>query len=69
VETVETMSYLNEARRDGVRGGSTLGFARSRRLRVAWIAGSDHDPMFAPFTDPAPDGAQRPRGSWISMRL
>lgn len=64
---MEKMTYLNQARRDGVRSGSILALARARRPRVERITGCDPT-VFAPFTDPAPDGALCPSGSWISMR-
>lgn len=65
---MEKMTYVSGARRNGVRGGSALELARTRRPRVERVTGCDYDPAFAPFADTAPDGALRPSGSWISMR-
>ncbi len=65
---MEKMSDVSQTRCAGVRGGSALGLARSRRPRVAGIAACDHHPTFARSPHPAQDQALCLRGGGVSMK-
>lgn len=64
---MEKMICVSQTRHAGVRGGSALGLARSRRPRVERIASGVRDLTFARSPHPAQDRAKRLRGGGVSM--
>lgn len=65
---MEKMNDVSQMHRVGVRGGSALGLALSRRPRVERIAACGRNLTFARSPHPAQDLALRLRGGGVSMK-